>query len=329
MLDNTFISQDTPDLKELDETLRPRFFREFVGQEETKKIKIFVEAAKKRGDVLEHFLFYGPPGLGKTTLAHILANEMGKSLKTITGPSISKVGDLTAVLTNLSEGDFLFIDEIHRLPSAVEEVLYSAMEDYALDIVLGKGPSARTARIDLQPFTLVGATTKAGLLTKPLRDRFGSIHKLKFYSNKALAIIVKRSAKILNVPIQEEAALEIAKRSRGTPRIANRLLKRVRDISQFNKENTITVNSVYKACEILNIDSEGLDNEDRHYLRVILNDFEGGPVGLSTLCASLSEDKTTIEEVIEPLLIKKGFLKRTPSGRVITQKGRDHLAKFK
>ncbi len=328
MLNNTFISKDNQELRELDETLRPRSFKEFAGQEETKKIKIFVEAAKKRGDILEHFLFYGPPGLGKTTLAHILANEMGRTLKTITGPSISKVSDLTAVLTNLSEGDFLFIDEIHRLPRAVEEVLYSAMEDFALDIVLGKGPSARTARIDLQPFTLVGATTRVGLLTKPLRDRFGSIHKLKFYTNEDLSTIIRRSASILGVKLGGNADLEIAKRSRGTPRIANRLLKRIRDISQMNKESVITKKSVDRACRILNIDFEGLDNEDRQFLKIIKDDFDGGPVGLSTLCASLSEDRLTIEEVIEPLLIKKGFIKRTPSGRVITKKGIRHIERF-
>lgn len=313
--------------KAFEATLRPKNFNEFIGQAEISKIKIFVEAAKIREEVLDHFLFYGPPGLGKTTLAFILAAEMGKNIKIASGASLSKVADLTSIITNLSEGDFLFIDEIHRLNRQVEEILYTAMEDYAIDIVVGKGPSARTVRIDLPHFTLVGATTLYGLISSPLRDRFGVIHKIKFYEVNDLAQIAKRSAEILNVKFEEGALTSIAKRSRGTPRIANRLVKRVRDIAQVKKQKIIDDEFVTFATKLLGVDDGGLNEEDTKLLNVIYKDFDGGPVGLSTLSASLMEDTGTIEETIEPYLIKCGYLKRTSQGRVITQKGIDYLNK--
>ncbi|NCT55717.1 Holliday junction branch migration DNA helicase RuvB [bacterium] len=312
------------DLK-IEDTVRPKFFKDFIGQKETNKIKMFVDAAKNRNEVLDHFLFYGPPGLGKTTLANILANEMGKNIRITSGPTLSKVSDLSSLLTNISEGDFLFIDEIHRLNRNIEELLYSAMEDFALDIFLGTGPSARTVRVDLPKFTLIGATTRIGLLTNPLRDRFGAVHKLKFYSAEDLQKIIIRSANLLNVSIEEVAALELGKRSRGTPRIANRLLRRVRDISEISGAKKVNLKSVLDACEILGVDSKGLDAEDKRLLKVLAEDFEQKPVGLSTLSASLSEDKQTLEEVVEPYLIQLGLLKRTSQGRIITARGIEHL----
>lgn len=313
--------------EKLDVTLRPKSFVEFKGQEESEKIKLFVKAAKNRNESLDHFLFYGPPGLGKTTLAYILAEEMGRNLKITSGPLITKASDLSSILSNLGDGDFLFIDEIHRISKSVEEVLYTAMEDFALDIIVGKGVSARSVRLDLPRFTLIGATTKFGLLGGPLRDRFGSIHKLKFYSDSSLSDIVMRSAQILNFDLDKDTALQIAKRSRGTPRVANRLLKRIRDLTQVDTNKINRVSDVSKYFEMLGIDEEGLTEEDSKYIQILYENFEGGPVGLSTLAIALSEDKGTLEDVTESFLIQKGFVKKTSKGRVLTEKGIKHLKK--
>lgn len=306
--------------------IRPKRFSEYVGQSKIiENLKIFVEAAKLRNEPLDHTLFYGPPGLGKTTLANIISNEMNVNIKSTSGPVIEKPGDLAAILTNLSEGDVLFIDEIHRLHSSVEEILYPAMEDFQLDIVIGQGPSARTIKIDLPKFTLVGATTRIGLLTSPLRDRFGMVFKLDFYSEDELIKIIKRGASILNCTIDDDASIEIARRSRGTPRIAHRILRRVRDFAQVMNNGFISKEIAKFGLERLEIDEEGLDKSDRAYLRTIIEKYEGGPVGLDTLSATLSEERDTLEDVTEPYLIFRGFIKKTPRGRIATKLAYEHL----
>jgi len=306
--------------------IRPKRFSEYVGQKKIiENLKIFVEAAKLRNEPLDHTLFYGPPGLGKTTLANIISNEMNVNIKSTSGPVIEKPGDLAAILTNLSEGDVLFIDEIHRLHSSVEEILYPAMEDFQLDIVIGQGPSARTIKIDLPKFTLVGATTRIGLLTSPLRDRFGMVFKLDFYSEEELISIIKRGSTILNCTIDESAAVEIAKRSRGTPRIAHRILRRVRDFAQVMNNGYIRIDIAKLGLERLEIDEQGLDKADRAYLNTIIEKYDGGPVGLDTLSATLSEERDTLEDVTEPYLIFRGFIKKTPRGRIATKLAYEHL----
>ena len=307
-------------------SLRPQCLDDYIGQEKAKKnLKIYIEAAKQRNDVLDHVLFYGPPGLGKTTLAGIIANEMGVHMKVTSGPAIEKPGEIAAILNNLSEGDVLFVDEIHRLNRQVEEVLYPAMEDFAIDIVIGKGASARSIRLDLPHFTLIGATTRAGLLTAPLRDRFGVVHHLEFYTDEELQTIVERSADVLGVEIDPKGALELARRSRGTPRLANRLLKRVRDFAQVKYDGKITKEIADFALDLLEVDRYGLDQIDRRILMTMIEKFMGGPVGLDTLAAAIGEDSGTIEDVYEPYLIKKGFINRTPRGRVVTELGYHHL----
>jgi holliday junction DNA helicase RuvB len=310
----------------LDQTLRPRKLKYYVGQTRIKeKLKIFITATKEREEALDHVLLYGPPGLGKTTLANIIANELNVNIHTTSGPAIERPGDLAAILTNLQNNDVLFIDEIHRLNKIVEEVLYPAMEDYTLDIIIGKGPSARSVRLDLAHFTLVGATTRAGLLSSPLRDRFGVINRLEFYSAQELAEIIKRSAGVLKIEIAEESALEIARRSRGTPRISNRLLKRVRDYAQVKADGNIDFQVVDQALRLMEIDELGLDNVDHKLLKTIINKFAGGPVGLGTLAASISEETETIEDVYEPYLLQIGFIERTPRGRIATSRAYEHL----
>lgn len=316
----------TEEDKKIESTLRPRLLKEYIGQERIKStLKVYIDAAKSRKESLDHVLFYGPPGLGKTTLCGIIANEMGVKMKVTSGPAIDKPGELAAILNGLKEGDVLFVDEIHRLNRQVEEVLYPAMEDYAIDIMLGKDSSARSIRLDLPRFTLVGATTRAGLLTAPLRDRFGIVQKMEFYGTEELKTIVLRSAGVLKVIIDEDGAYEIARRSRGTPRLANRLLKRVRDFAQVKYDGTITREVANFALDILDVDKLGLDNNDRALLTMMIQKFSGGPVGLETLAAALGEDTGTLEDVYEPYLLKNGFLNRTPRGRVATEAAYSHL----
>ncbi|MFS0751324.1 Holliday junction branch migration DNA helicase RuvB [Oceanobacillus sp. 1P07AA] len=322
MIDGELQDQDV----EIEFSLRPSTLSQYIGQDKVKEnLTIFIQAAKMREEPLDHVLLYGPPGLGKTTLASIISHEMGVQFRSTSGPAIERAGDLAAILSSLEPGDVLFIDEVHRLPRSVEEVLYAAMEDFFIDIVIGSGPSARSVRIDLPPFTLVGATTRAGLLSAPLRDRFGVLSRLEYYEIKDLCNIVERTADIFNMPIASEAAIEVARRSRGTPRIANRLLKRVRDISQVKGEEEISLESTKEALQMLQVDDAGLDHVDHKLLKGIIEGFHGGPVGLDTIAATIGEESQTIEEVYEPFLLQLGFIQRTPRGRVITSKAYDHL----
>ena len=311
---------------EIEYTLRPKILSEYIGQTKAKEnLKVFIEAAKMRGEPLDHVLLYGPPGLGKTSLAGIIANEMGVNIRITSGPAIEKPGDLAALLTNLSQDDILFVDEIHRMSRSVEEILYPAMEDYALDIIIGKGPSARSIRLDLPKFTLIGATTKAGALAAPLRDRFGVISRLEMYKPNELKTIIKRSASILNIDIDDEGASEIARRSRGTPRIANRLLKRVRDFAQLSQDGVISKELADHALNKMEIDDHGLDAIDKRMLLTVINQYGGGPVGVETLAATIGEETDTIEDVYEPYLMQIGFINRTPRGRVVTPSAYEHF----
>ena len=310
----------------LEATIRPRKLEEYLGQKPVREqLAIYIEAAKRRGEALDHVLIFGPPGLGKTTLSHVIANELGVNLRSTSGPVIERAGDLAALLTNLQPRDVLFVDEIHRLSPVVEEILYPAMEDNQIDIMIGEGPAARSIKLDLPPFTLVGATTRAGLLTSPLRDRFGIVQRLEFYTPDELAAIVRRSAKILDIACADDGATEIANRARGTPRIANRLLRRVRDYAQIKANGTITRDVAIAAMKMLNVDAEGFDALDRRLLSIVIEHFDGGPVGVDSLAAALSEERGTIEDVLEPFLIQQGFLMRTARGRMVTSKAYRHL----
>ncbi|MBR5422223.1 MAG: Holliday junction branch migration DNA helicase RuvB [Lachnospiraceae bacterium] len=322
MIETSFTEEDA----KIENSLRPQFLKDYVGQEKLKNnLAVYIEAARERGEPLDHALFYGPPGLGKTTLAGVIANEMNVNIRITSGPAIERPGDLAAVLNSLQEGDVLFIDEIHRLTRQVEEVLYPAMEDYAIDIMIGKGSGAKSIRLDLPRFTLIGATTRAGLLSAPLRDRFGLIARLEFYTTEELKTIIKNSARKLSVPLEEEGALEMARRSRGTPRLANRMLKRVRDFAQIQFDGVITKEVADHALDLLEVDKLGLDNTDRRMLLAIMENFGGGPVGLDTLAASLGEDAGTIEDVYEPYLLQNGLINRTPRGRVATELAYSHF----
>ena len=316
---------NSEDIK-IEGSLRPKTLDSYIGQKKIKEsLKIYIEAAKGRGESLDHLLFYGPPGLGKTTLASIIANEMGVGIKITSGPAIEKPGDMAAILNNLKEGDVLFVDEIHRLNRQVEEVLYPAMEDFCIDIMIGKGPTARSIRLDLPHFTLIGATTRAGMLSAPLRDRFGMIHRMEYYDIEELCSIIMQSARVLDVEVDEKGAVEMARRSRGTPRLANRVLKRVRDFAQVRFDGRITEEVAITALDLMDVDKMGLDHTDRNLLLTMINKFSGGPVGLDTLSAAIGEDPGTIEDVYEPYLIKNGFLNRTPRGRVVTEAAYHHL----
>lgn len=327
MNDSRLIDSD-PDTEDqlFEKSIRPKYLSDYIGQPQvSEQMDIFISAAKKRREALDHVLIFGPPGLGKTTLSHIVASEMQANLRQTSGPVLEKAGDLAALLTNLEEGDVLFVDEIHRLSPAIEEILYPAMEDYQLDIMIGEGPAARSIKLDLPRFTLVGATTRAGLLTSPLRDRFGIVQRLEYYSAEDLAIIVKRSAGILNIPIDTAGAVELAKRSRGTPRIANRLLRRVRDYAEVKSDGCVNLDIAGRALNMLNVDDHGFDHMDRRLLTTIVEKFEGGPVGVDSLAAAIGEERGTIEDVIEPYLIQQGFLMRTPRGRIATKHAWLHL----
>jgi holliday junction DNA helicase RuvB len=315
-----------PEEDELERSLRPRRLDDFVGQERVKEqLAIALEAARGRGEALDHVLLVGPPGLGKTSLAFIVREELGVGIRTVAGPALERKGDMAAILTSLEQRDVLFVDEIHRLNRAIEEILYPALEDFRLDIVVGQGPAARTLTLDLPPFTLVGATTRTGLLTTPLRDRFGMTFRLDYYTAEELGLIVRRSASILGVAVEDEAADEIARRARGTPRIANRILRRVRDVAEVRHEGSVTTAVAREALELLEVDGEGLERTDRALLRAIVERFGGGPVGLSTLAVALGEEPDTVEDVYEPYLLQLGFIQRTPRGRIVTERGRDHL----
>jgi len=324
---NRLISgQTTTEDEALERAIRPARLCDYIGQSDVKaQMEIFIEAARRRGEPLDHTLIFGPPGLGKTTLSHIIANEMGATLRHTSGPVLERAGDLAAILTNLEKGDVLFVDEIHRLSPVVEEILYPALEDFQLDIVIGEGPAARSIKIDLPPFTLVGATTRAGLLTSPLRDRFGIVQRLEFYNSEELTTIVERAARILNVPIDHEGATQIARRSRGTPRIANRLLRRVRDFAEVKADGRVNGTVADQALNLLHVDKNGFDNQDRKLLLAIMQKFDGGPVGIDNLAAAISEERGTIEDVLEPFLIQQGFIMRTPRGRVATRSAYEHF----